>query len=275
MQLDLIVEIWQIKPELLPTHSQFIILLADGSHLCTCNLLIYYGIPCRHFFKVMRKSPNGRFHITLINQRWYNDTKFGNSNNESGSSSIITLIRDSDPNITLAKNDNFNFNQLQQIRGEQVFTSKLQNIVSSRAKYGKALGLAKKILDIAQKLDCFNEVYGMFQTFIDEKQTELLERARNNHIVEGQFNDRNMNDQNDSGTLENEINCVNLLTSRRHGRLPKRYRSEGETQKTTKKSKENQSADTNDSTQKKLRKCKRCQGTGHDSRNCRVLSEKN
>ena len=97
----------------------------------------------------------------------------------------------------------------------------------------------------------------MFQTFIDEKQVELLERVRNNTIVEGQLNDRNMDDQN-NGALETEINCVNPLTSRRRGRPQKRLRSEGETQKITKKNKENQSTDTNDIIQKKIRRCKRC-----------------
>ena len=118
MQSDLIVEIWQIKPELLPTRSQFIILLEDGSHFCTCNLLIYYGVTCRHFFKVMRKSPNCKFHITLINKRWYNDTKFGFFNDESNSSNVITLVKNNDFNTTSAKNNDFSFNQIQQIHGE-------------------------------------------------------------------------------------------------------------------------------------------------------------
>ncbi|CAB4495765.1 unnamed protein product [Rhizophagus irregularis] len=266
VQLDSIVEIWQIKPELLPTHSQFVILLNDGSHLCTCNFLIYYGVPCRHFFKVIRKSSNCKFHITLINQRWYNDAKFENFNEES---EVITLVKDDDFNTNMTRIESFSFSQLQQIRGEQVFTSKLQNIVSSKAKYGKALGLAKKLLDIAQKLDCFNEVYGMFQSFIDEKQIELLEKVQYN-VKENQVDDGNQNNE-----LETEINCVNPLTSRRRGRPPKRYQSEGESQKIVKKNKENQSVNTNDSTLKKLRKCRGCQETGHDLRNCKVLSEKN
>ncbi|CAB4491848.1 unnamed protein product [Rhizophagus irregularis] len=66
----------------------------------------------------------------------------------------------------------FSFSQLLQICREQVFTSKLQRVVSSKAKYGKALVLAKK--------HCFNEVYGMFQSFIDEKQIELLEKVQHN-----------------------------------------------------------------------------------------------
>ncbi|CAB5363671.1 unnamed protein product [Rhizophagus irregularis] len=56
---------------------------------------------------------------------------------------------------------------------------------------------------------------------------------------------------------------------------PKRYQSEGESQKIIKENKENQSVNTNDSTLKKLRKCRSFQETVHDLQNCKVLSEKN
>jgi hypothetical protein len=51
----------------------------------------------------------------------------------------------------------------------------------------------------------------MFQMFIDEKQAELLERTQKNTIVKEQFNNRNINNQNNDGTLETEINCVNSI----------------------------------------------------------------
>jgi hypothetical protein len=137
----------------------------------------------------------------------------------------------------------------------QVFTTKLQHIVSSKAKYGKALGLTKKLLDIAQKLDCFYEVYGMFQAFIDEKQAEILKEI--------QVDNTELNDQEVT-----EINCTNPLPTRRRGHPPKWYHSEGENQKSAKELKENEIINVNNnSNQKKIRKCKRCQGTGHDMRN--------
>ena len=235
IQLTSIIEIWQVKPELLPTHFQFVILLKDGSHFCTCNLLISYGIPCRHFFKVIQKSPNCRFHITLINQRWYNEEKFGSFNQENQEANlqkIIILVKSTDSNITTNMNS-FSFNYLNQAHGEQVFTSKLQKIVSSKAKYGKALGLAKKVLDVAQKLDCFNEVYGMFQAFIDEKQIRMLQEVQNTEsigLIEQQSNaadlstfgliEQQSNAANLS-TIEHNIICTNPLTSKRHGRPPK------------------------------------------------------
>ncbi|PKY51712.1 hypothetical protein RhiirA4_424719 [Rhizophagus irregularis] len=52
---------------------------------------------------------------------------------------------------------------------------------------------------------------------------------------------------------------------------PKRYQSEGESQKIIKENKENQSVNTNDSTLKKLRKCRSFQETGHDLQNCKMI----
>ncbi|CAB4491804.1 unnamed protein product [Rhizophagus irregularis] len=67
VQNEVNTEIWEVKPELSQTKSHFVILMADGSHSCTCNLLISFAIPCRHFYKVLRKSSQAKFHISLIN----------------------------------------------------------------------------------------------------------------------------------------------------------------------------------------------------------------
>src|SRR2546430_17590505 len=64
------------------SEPQHIILLDDGSHLCTCLWLINRGIVCRHFFRVMSYSINAQFHISLIPQRWYNDKKSNLSQQE-------------------------------------------------------------------------------------------------------------------------------------------------------------------------------------------------
>lgn len=58
------------------SNPQYIILLDDGSHLCTCLWLINKEIVCRHFFRIMSYSINAQFHIFLIPQRWYNYNKY-------------------------------------------------------------------------------------------------------------------------------------------------------------------------------------------------------
>ncbi|GBC25428.2 hypothetical protein GLOIN_2v1776592 [Rhizophagus irregularis DAOM 181602=DAOM 197198] len=229
VQNEVITEIWEVKPELSQTKSHFVILMADGSHSCTCNLLISFGIPCRHFYKVLRKSLQAKFHISLINRRWYQDLKL--------------------------------------IRGGYVYTEKLKNIVSVKAKYGRSLGIARKALDLTQKLNCYNELNGLLQMFIDEKQQELLQKDQT--IDKENSNDHQRND-------ESDIICSNPVTSRRRGRPPNRYLSEGETANKNKKQKmttdlelERIPENSNNGNNKKQRKCKGCQGVSHDLRNCK------
>ena len=60
-------EVWKVIRHSIPTSEpQYIILLNDGSHLCTCLLLINKGIVCCHFFRVMSYSKYVYFHMLLI-----------------------------------------------------------------------------------------------------------------------------------------------------------------------------------------------------------------
>ncbi|CAB5188920.1 unnamed protein product [Rhizophagus irregularis] len=63
-----IVEIWRIVVSC-GLKNQYVVLLSDGSHRCTCNLLITHGYPCRHFYKILRTSPNAKWHVGLISSR--------------------------------------------------------------------------------------------------------------------------------------------------------------------------------------------------------------
>lgn len=60
-----IVEIWRIVVSC-GLKNQYVVLLSDGSHRCTCNLLITHGYPCRHFYKILRTSPNAKWHVGLV-----------------------------------------------------------------------------------------------------------------------------------------------------------------------------------------------------------------
>ncbi|KAF9273570.1 hypothetical protein BGZ88_003674, partial [Linnemannia elongata] len=50
---------------------QRVILLMDGSHICTCRSLQNAGLVCAHFFATMVFSDESRYHIGLINRRWF------------------------------------------------------------------------------------------------------------------------------------------------------------------------------------------------------------
>jgi hypothetical protein len=68
----IIKEIWEIKHIQSTTKwSQFVVLLDDGTHYCTCLYLIYAGFVCRHFFSVMLQLKIIQFNIKLVPSRWY------------------------------------------------------------------------------------------------------------------------------------------------------------------------------------------------------------
>ncbi|CAB4495757.1 uncharacterized protein OCT59_009527 [Rhizophagus irregularis] len=206
--------------------------MTDGSFSYTCNLLISYGISCRHFYRVLRKSSQAKFHISLINQHWYQDSKLNIDDKDIALLDVISIVKDHSSSAVVCEEINFNYIH------QQVYIEKLQGIILAKLKYGKAFGFAKKALDLTQKLDCYNELNGLLQTYIDEKQQELL---------------------------------CNQTTDE------SRYLSEGETLRQNKKQKKTEGNLEVNGNDKKERKCKGCGGTGHDLRNCkrRILSEKN
>ncbi|CAI2161506.1 16678_t:CDS:2, partial [Funneliformis geosporum] len=51
--------------------TNYILLMNDGSHHCTCLKYIYYGIICKHYFQVMNHTDKANFCITKISKRWY------------------------------------------------------------------------------------------------------------------------------------------------------------------------------------------------------------
>ncbi|GES95166.1 hypothetical protein GLOIN_2v1472538 [Rhizophagus clarus] len=93
----LITEIWKVQPSIgaQPWLVQYVILLQDGSHICTCLMLINKGIICRHFIKILTKSASAFFNISLIPSRWYNDQTAQLSGDEIHASPSIQLFNNS------------------------------------------------------------------------------------------------------------------------------------------------------------------------------------
>ncbi len=66
-------EIWRITPYMISSSYQHIIIFEDGTHICTCLLLVSHGIICRHYFKLMVENSNALFHLLLMPTRWLQD----------------------------------------------------------------------------------------------------------------------------------------------------------------------------------------------------------
>src|ERR1044072_727508 len=72
---EAIMEIWHVRATGTKGIGHYVILLNEGTHLCTCLLLINKGLVCRHFLRVGMYSRYATFHISIIPNRWYLDTK--------------------------------------------------------------------------------------------------------------------------------------------------------------------------------------------------------
>ncbi|CAB5365982.1 unnamed protein product [Rhizophagus irregularis] len=68
---DSIREIWRIIPYMSSNSYQHVILLKDGTFLCTCLLLVSRGIVCQHYFKLMVEDLSVLFHVMLMSSRWF------------------------------------------------------------------------------------------------------------------------------------------------------------------------------------------------------------
>lgn len=205
-----IIELWQTVISC-GTKKQFIVLLADGSHRCTCNLLITHGYPCRHFYKVLRSSSQAKWHIGLIASRWYKDDKVGFNFENTLQYPTITLCKDSVSENNTGSISTFDFTHIRQIRGDNLYTPILQEITSNRIKYGRAYGMMRKVIDIAISSNSYEELIGLFQNFLIMKQQTL-------------------NRENNDANSANYVQVRNPVASIRKGRPPGRAKSSVEIQ---------------------------------------------
>src|ERR1700722_13023343 len=244
---DNIQQVWKVtRHRGQKSEPQYIIILDDGSHLCTCLWLINRGIVCRHFFRVMSYSVNAQFHISLIPQRWYNNNKY-----------IIEQKKNMTPIHHIGENELYELEQpLPQLSFQHLANFRqTPNIVvqlqGPKQKYGFGMGYAKKALDLAIRTNKVDEFVNQVKHFIETTKTELSEQQ------------------------ENSMHVGDPLRVKHKGRQPNRYRSCGKPPK--KKAKHIQDItnitnrnheEENQTNKKRKRHCKKCNQTGHYAPRC-------
>ncbi|CAB4393698.1 unnamed protein product [Rhizophagus irregularis] len=148
-----IIEVWRVQPSIgaQPWLTQYVILLQDGSHICTCLMLINKGIICRHFIRILTKSASAFFNISFIPSRWYNDQAAQLSESEIRASPSIQLFNTSQ-SVPTHSNLNLEYSYPDIVRGGNIFTPELKENVTDRQKYAKACGLQKKAYNLSKQL---------------------------------------------------------------------------------------------------------------------------
>ena len=143
----------QLSIDAKPWLEQRVILLGDGSHLCTCLMLINKGIICRHFIKVLTKSTAAYFNISLIPSRWYNDQVASLTEDEIYASPLIQLCDIQSKSVQTSPSK-LEFSYLRVIREEDVFTPESKEVLSQKQQYARAHELQKKSYNLAARI-CF------------------------------------------------------------------------------------------------------------------------
>ncbi|CAG8678800.1 6509_t:CDS:2 [Cetraspora pellucida] len=192
-------EVWNvIRHSVQNSEPQHIILLNDGSHLCTCLLLINKGIVCQHFFCVMSYSTNVYFHISLIPHCWYNNNKYNISQEN-----ILTyqFVRE-ESELPLLKL--LTFQHL--VEFKQTHIEQLQG---PKQKYRFEMSYAKKALDLAIRANRVEEFVSHLKNFIEVTKNDLFDTQDNTNFI----------------SIEDPLHVPHK------GQQPNRYKSSGEPSK--------------------------------------------
>ena len=214
---------------------------------CSCMSLVNRGITCRHYFSVMLRTPEARFHVGLLNQRWFttNHPELKNRLFYPASKFKVDLEI---PFLEFNVSDSFNSTNDSLELNDHPYVS----LSEQRLYYVSVHGLAKKASQIACK-SCDESFVTLLEKYINKKNREALdlEQSGSSQIVERNdhqiINDLEI-DQENVGRIGNPI------IRRPKGRPPGTARFKGPLET---------SNEVN-----KIRKCGLCNESGHNRTTC-------
>lgn len=248
--LEAIVEVWNVRATRTQTMGHYVILLDEGTHLCTCLLLINKGLVCRHFLRVGTYSRYATFHISMIPNRWYLDTNTQPSELLQLHPSIpVCTTRPEGDSMEFENRVNFHhlFSVLVDSHGSQ------SQIKSTKSIQAELFGLSRKGVDCALKADMQQELLNILKTFIYDAQNKISYQG-----------------------IETFTDINNPTITKHKGRPPKRLQSSVEIsskgRRVLKDSTNVNIADGNDvideTNNTRGRKCGKCKQFGHYAKTC-------
>ena len=145
-----------------------------------------HGYPCRHFYRIMTLTPTARFHIGLINQRWYKDVLQGidTSDNEFIVISLNALAskKHSLPAQFLQQSNPY-VNQIELGANN----NEISKVISKKRKFGELFGLGRKVMsDVIEDgdEDTYHEVLEFFRSIQQKRQNIGSDNHGDNSTME-------------------------------------------------------------------------------------------
>ncbi|GBC13105.1 hypothetical protein GLOIN_2v1812649 [Rhizophagus irregularis DAOM 181602=DAOM 197198] len=181
-----IIETWRIRRVGgLSKRENLVILLDDGSHLCTCMESVTKGIICRHFWHVMLYSGIAKFHISIIPNRWYKDSILTNLEGNVENLPILTAIESNDNSSSSSSYQiNFILQNMRQFQGLDDNKSIHQQNTSQRNRFGIAFSIAKTAVNIALETNSDCELIRLLKEFIASKHERSIEVGDDDNLEE-------------------------------------------------------------------------------------------
>jgi len=260
-------EVWRIFPYMVSKSYQHIIILEDGTHLCTCLLLVSHGVVCRHYFKLMVENSDAMFHVLLMPTRWLRDDTWGQIDHIFKEPFIGTSSKHLKQlqYIDTAQGTNLiptHYNNIQEVQ--------VRNHVQKKNNYGRLMGHFKKALDFSLEDGDQDNLDNIILTYISQKQAKRKANAQSEtrNILEEY---RNLGDKIKlSDGRVYDVDCVkDPIKHNCKGRpANKRLKGFGEENNTSKVQKENMQNKGENLANTNGRKCGLCHKIGHYAPKC-------
>ncbi|CAB5348896.1 unnamed protein product [Rhizophagus irregularis] len=192
--IDDIREIWKVESLLArsPTSCQYVVILKNGWHACTCLLLANSGVICRHYFKVMMESNFAKFHINMIPKRWYKE-HLQSDLMKINNSPVVTLgnERNNVHNVNKSDRDqliDIDFTQTN-IFNQRYQSPTIQRQAFKKNEYAILTGLSRKASQLAIE-DGDDELKDFLNKFIEKrkKNREMQESNRRLRTIDNVVN---------------------------------------------------------------------------------------
>src|ERR1051325_2629141 len=232
-------EIWAVNVGNSQTAKHHIVLLKNNAHICSCLMIVRKGIACRHYFQVMLRTCEAKFHIRLIPSRRYAKGK------DSSCDPFIAADKFHDSTNAIQKSNIAYLCTINKEKEDHI--ERQMNILDEKIMYGNLHGTYKRALQRAlqskSKSLC---LIGILEDFTNENS-------------ESEDDDESDEKSLDSDSDKENIDVFQLKNPKiRHGKSRpvgvRRYKASHEKDQGKK--------------TKQQRRCKKCGNLGHYQKNC-------
>ncbi|RIB06157.1 hypothetical protein C2G38_2047015 [Gigaspora rosea] len=187
--------------------QHFVILLNDGTHLCSCFDHCNRGIVCRHFFQVMLCTQTAAFHIKLIRARWYSET----SSDPAQESFLVAQKFEVEQSATMSWNGSVPY-----LSALNDIVYEMQDInrktIDERKLYREAWGKARAALMVAIRRCDYN-----FISILDKYLNDCQELSSNSDSDVGSNSASNSESEDDADKIgKKKLDPKELMNPHKH-----------------------------------------------------------